>query len=97
LGKSLPPFISTCGDAGIFLFIFVAAGSISESMERIAEIPMKKCKHRKTWREKLAVNKGFPKICKIDSSKSKRWGRGTFVIPAPTEVRELGLPRKNGQ
>jgi hypothetical protein len=44
---------------------------------------------RKTWQEKLADNKGFPKVCPIDSTKSKRWGRGTFVIPAPLEVNEL--------
>lgn len=46
-------------------------------------------KKKKTWREKLADNKGFPKVCKIDSTKSKRWGTGTFVIPAPLEVDEL--------
>jgi alkylated DNA nucleotide flippase Atl1 len=44
---------------------------------------------RKTWQEKLVDNKGFPKVCKIDSTKSKRWGVGTFVIPAPMEVNEL--------
>jgi 6-O-methylguanine DNA methyltransferase, DNA binding domain len=44
---------------------------------------------RKTWQEKLADNKGFPKVCKIDATKSKRWGEGTFVIPAPMEVNEL--------
>jgi hypothetical protein len=44
---------------------------------------------KKTWREKLADNKGFPKVCPIDASKSKRWGEGTFVIPAPMEVNEL--------
>src|SRR5690242_19131393 len=44
---------------------------------------------RKSWREKLADNKGFPKVCKIDATKSKRWGTGTFVIPAPMEVDEL--------
>jgi hypothetical protein len=46
-------------------------------------------KQKKTWQEKLADNKGFPKVCKIDSTKSKRWGTGTFVIPAPMEVNEL--------
>jgi hypothetical protein len=50
---------------------------------------MKRNKGRKTWQEKLADDKGFPKVCKIDSSKSKRWGTGTFVIPAPREVNEL--------
>jgi len=44
---------------------------------------------KKTWQEKLADNKGFPKVCKIDSTKSKRWGKGTFVIPAPMEVNDL--------
>jgi len=44
---------------------------------------------RKSWREKLADDKGFPKVCAIDKTKSKRWGEGTFVIPAPREVDEL--------
>ena len=44
---------------------------------------------RKTWREKLEDSKGFPKVCEIDSRRSKRWGLGTFVIPAPLEVDEL--------
>jgi hypothetical protein len=42
---------------------------------------------RKTWREKLADNKGFPKV--VDAATSKRGGTGTFVIPAPAEVDEL--------
>jgi hypothetical protein len=42
---------------------------------------------RKTWREKLADNKGFPKV--VDAATSKRGGTGTFVIPAPLEVDEL--------
>jgi hypothetical protein len=41
---------------------------------------------RKTWREKLEDDKGLPKVFKIDASKSKRWGTGTMVIPAPLEV-----------
>jgi len=44
---------------------------------------------RKTWQEKLEDNKGFPKVFKIDRTKNKRWGTGTFVIPAPMEVAEL--------
>lgn len=43
----------------------------------------------RTWREKLADSKGFPKIFAIDAKKSKRWGTGTFVIPAPAEVDEF--------
>jgi hypothetical protein len=46
-------------------------------------------KTRKSWQEKLSDNKGFPKVCPIDATKSKRWGTGTFVIPAPMEVDEL--------
>jgi len=46
-------------------------------------------RHNRSWQEKLADNKGFPKVCKIDGTKSKRWGTGTFVIPAPMEVDEL--------
>ena len=41
---------------------------------------------KKTWREKLADNKGFPKVYPIEGKMSKRWGEGTFVIPAPVEV-----------
>jgi hypothetical protein len=41
---------------------------------------------KKTWREKLADNKGLPKIAEIDCTKTKRWGTGTLVIPAPVEV-----------
>ncbi len=43
---------------------------------------------RKSWQEKLADNKGLPKIGKVDD-KSSRWGTGTMVIPAPLEVDEL--------
>ena len=44
---------------------------------------------RKSWREKLADSKGYPKVFQIDQTKSKRWGEGTFVIPSPMEVNEL--------
>ena len=40
----------------------------------------------KTWQEKLADSKDLPKIGAIDCTKTKRWGTGTFVIPAPLEV-----------
>jgi hypothetical protein len=42
---------------------------------------------RKSWREKLADDKGFPKV--FDAAASKRGGAGTMVIPAPREVDEL--------
>ena len=44
---------------------------------------------RKTWREKLEQDRGFPKVFEIGAKQSKRWGTGTCVIPAPREVDEL--------
>ena len=44
---------------------------------------------KKTWREKLADDKGFPRVFAIDENMSKRWGTGTCVIPAPREVDQL--------
>ncbi len=41
---------------------------------------------KKSWREKLADSKGLPKVGRITGRMSKRWGTGTLVIPAPTEV-----------
>jgi hypothetical protein len=41
---------------------------------------------KRSWREKLADSKDFPKVAEIDCTKTKRWGEGTFVIPAPLEV-----------
>ncbi|OHB48864.1 MAG: hypothetical protein A2Y10_06325 [Planctomycetes bacterium GWF2_41_51] len=46
-------------------------------------------KKKTTWQEKLADSKDLPRIEKIDEKKSKRWGMGTFVIPAPIEVDEI--------
>lgn len=44
---------------------------------------------RKTWREKLADDKGLPRVFKIQPEKEKRWGKGTCAIPAPREVDAL--------
>jgi len=44
---------------------------------------------KKSWREKLADDKGLPRVFTIDERQSKRWGAGTCVIPAPREVDEL--------
>jgi len=41
---------------------------------------------KRSWREKLADSKDLPKVADIDCTKTKRWGEGTFVIPAPLEV-----------
>jgi len=46
-------------------------------------------KKRKSWQEKLADNKGLPKVQEITGKMSKRWGTGTVVIPAPKEVDEI--------
>jgi len=44
---------------------------------------------KKTWQEKLADSKDMPKVEKIPVKMTKRWGRGTIVIPAPREVDEI--------
>jgi hypothetical protein len=44
---------------------------------------------KKSWREKLADDKGLPKVREVTGNLTKRWGTGTFVIPAPREVDAL--------
>lgn len=46
-------------------------------------------KTKTSWREKLADDKGLPKVCRVTGKLRKRWGSGTFVIPAPREVDAL--------
>ena len=46
-------------------------------------------KTKTSWQEKLVDSKDLPRVEKIDEKKSKRWGSGTFVIPAPIEVSEI--------
>jgi hypothetical protein len=46
-------------------------------------------KKKKSWREKLADDKGLPKVGEVTGGMSKRWGEGTMVIPAPSEVDAL--------
>ena len=46
-------------------------------------------KKKTSWQEKLADSKDLPRVEKIDEKKSKRWGTGTFVIPAPIEVDQI--------
>jgi alkylated DNA nucleotide flippase Atl1 len=41
---------------------------------------------RRSWREKLAGNKNLPRVEPIPEKMQAQWGRGTLVIPAPTEV-----------
>lgn len=42
-----------------------------------------------SWQEKLADSKDLPRVEKIDEKKSKHWGTGTYVIPAPIEVDQI--------
>ena len=44
---------------------------------------------RKSWREKLNDSKGLPKIVIAKGKMIKRWGKGSFVVPAPIEVDEI--------
>jgi hypothetical protein len=46
-------------------------------------------KKKKSWQEKLADNKGLPRVEPITEKMSHRWGTGTVVIPAPIEVDEI--------
>ena len=48
--------------------------------------PKPSCPTRKSWREKLADDKGLPKLGKVEGKMRKMWGTGTMVIPAPREV-----------
>ena len=41
---------------------------------------------KKSWREKLADDKGLPKVAPVEGKMTKKWGEGTMVIPAPREV-----------
>jgi alkylated DNA nucleotide flippase Atl1 len=44
---------------------------------------------KKSWREKLADDKGLPRVGKVTGKMTKRWGKGIMVIPAPREVDAL--------
>src|SRR5438094_5226163 len=46
-------------------------------------------KPKKSWREKLADDKGLPRVGQVCGEMSRRWGTGTMVIPAPLEVDAL--------
>lgn len=48
-----------------------------------------KPKLKLNWREKLADDKGLPKVERITEKMSQKWGTGTVVIPAPREVDEI--------
>ncbi|MFC1987768.1 hypothetical protein ACFLVH_04415 [Chloroflexota bacterium] len=43
-------------------------------------------KLHKSWQEKLADDKDFPKVVEITPGMSQRWGTGTVCIPAPRGI-----------
>ena len=45
-----------------------------------------KSRTRRSWQEKLADNKGLPKVEKIPPKLVPLWGEGTVAIPSPKEV-----------
>lgn len=50
---------------------------------------------RKTFREKLADDKDLPRVEQISPGMAKKWGPGTIVLPAPSEVHGImkSVPR----
>lgn len=46
-------------------------------------------KPKKSWCEKLADDKGLPKVGPVEGKMTKTWGEGLMVIPAPREVDAL--------
>lgn len=54
-------------------------------------------KTRKSWREKLADDKGLPKVDRVEGKLSPRWGTGVMLIPAPREVDALMKRVPRGQ
>lgn len=46
-------------------------------------------KKNKSWREKLADDKGLPRVTKLEAPAARRWGGATLVIAAPREVDAL--------
>lgn len=50
-----------------------------------------------SWREKLKNDKGLPTVQKVTEKMTRRWGTGTFVIPAPMEVDEMMRKVRKGK
>ena len=44
---------------------------------------------KKSWCEKLADDKGLPKVCEVRAGRGIRSGEGRMVVPAPREVDAL--------
>jgi hypothetical protein len=49
-------------------------------------------KLRTSWREKMVTQgakNNLPRVVEVNEKMSQKWGTGTCVIPAPTEVDEI--------
>ncbi|MBU2592395.1 MAG: hypothetical protein ABH867_00765 [Patescibacteria group bacterium] len=44
---------------------------------------------KKDWVQKLQNRKDLPQIKEVNGKMSTRWGKGSFVIPAPIEVDQI--------
>ena len=44
---------------------------------------------KRTFREKLADDKDFPRVQELSGGMEQRWGSGTIVLPAVSEVKAL--------
>ena len=53
-------------------------------------------KSKTTFREKLAEDKGYPKVQPLTGGMAKRFGEGTILIPAASEVDALMRRAKKG-
>ncbi|WP_254512253.1 MGMT family protein [Anatilimnocola floriformis] len=48
-----------------------------------------KTSQRKTWAEKLAHEKGLPKLIDVKPGERARWGGATMVVPRPRDIDAL--------
>lgn len=46
-------------------------------------------RRKASWREKLADDKGLPKVVPITGKRRLTWGEGTCAMPAPRDVDAL--------
>ena len=56
-----------------------------------------KAKPHSSWQAKLNNSRGLPKVEPIEGKMSRRWGEGSVVVPAPTEVDEIMRSVPNGK
>jgi alkylated DNA nucleotide flippase Atl1 len=60
--------------------------SMVGGQKRLANCRMASMARKKTYREKLADHKDFPRVVEISPGMAKTWGQGTIVIPRAAEV-----------